>query len=181
MRKMVGIVLLGVTTSGKSSIGRYVARQAGLRYISSGDIARAMDCDDTLNKGMLAPEDEMRRRIMEKIYDINDPTHTPYILDGCPRFMDQYNWLKANTDHKLVFINIDIPYSEVVARAEIRGRDDDNFGSILKKIVYHIDEIMPMVEYIKNHEKHFYTVSNNAGIGAKNDAVLAIVRSELSC
>ena len=62
-----------------------------LRYISSGDIARQMHVDDLLNKGELAPEDEMRKRVLESIND----TQVSYVLDGCPRFYEQYAWLKG--------------------------------------------------------------------------------------
>ena len=99
---MTGIIMLGVTTSGKSTIGKYLANELGLRYISSGDIARQMHVDELLNKGELAPEDEMRKRILEAIND----TQVSYVLDGCPRFYEQYAWLKGSIDHRLVFMDI---------------------------------------------------------------------------
>lgn len=173
---MVGIVMLGMTTSGKSTIGRYIALKLGLRYISSGDIARQMNVDDILNKGELAPEDEMRKRILESI----NCADTSYILDGCPRFYEQYAWLNRNINHKLVYLDIHIAPQVAYVRAENRGRDDDNYASVQKKIDYYIDNIEPMIKYIADHEKYYYRIANNNGEDTKKPIALEIVRYELN-
>lgn len=172
---MIGIVMLGVTTSGKSTIGKHLAHELGLRYISSGDIARQMHVDDLLNKGELAPEDEMRRRILESIND----TQVSYVLDGCPRFYEQYVWLKGVIDHRLVFMDIYITPYMALARSARRMRDDDKFVSVQKKINKYIDEVEPMIKYIAEYEDSYYRISNNAGEDAKKPVALAIARSEL--
>lgn len=172
---MTGIIMLGVTTSGKSTIGKYLANELGLRYISSGDIARQMHVDELLNKGELAPEDEMRKRILEAIND----AQVSYVLDGCPRFYEQYAWLKGAIDHKLVFMDIHIAPHIAFARSAIRMRDDDKFASVQKKIDKYIDEIEPMIKYIAEHDDSYYRISNNAGEDTKKPVALAIARSEL--
>lgn len=172
---MIGIVMLGVTTSGKSTIGKHVANELGLRYISSGDIARQMNVDDILNKGELAPEDEMRKRILDSINDMQ----VSYVLDGCPRFYEQYAWLNKNIDHKLIYIDIHIAPHIAFARAAERARDDDKLQSVQKKIDQYIDAVEPMIKYIADHEKSYYRIANNDGEDTKKPIVLDIVRREL--
>lgn len=173
---MIGIVMLGVTTSGKSTIGKHLANELGLRYISSGDIARQMHVDELLNKGELAPEDEMRKRILEAIND----TQVSYVLDGCPRFYEQYAWLKGSIDHRLVFIDIYIAPCIAFARSAERMRDDDKFASVQKKIDQYIDAVEPMIRYIAEHEKSYYRIANNDREDAKKPIALAIARYELN-
>lgn len=173
---MVGIVMLGVTTSGKSTIGKFVASELGLRYISSGDIARQMQVDEILNRGELAPEDEMRKRVLDAINEMN----VSYILDGCPRFYEQYAWLSRSVDHRLIYIDIHIAPHIAFGRAASRARDDDKLMSVQKKIDQYIDAVEPMIKYIADHEKSYYRIANNDGEDAKKPVVLDIVRRELN-
>jgi adenylate kinase family enzyme len=140
---MVGIVLVGQSNSGKSAIGRQVASKFGMRYISSGDIARSMnDIQDSLNSGEMAPEDRMRNAVLRSIASCN----MSYILDGFPRFYEQYEWLRGAVNHKLVFIYIYVPINDILKRARLRGRDDDN--SIGRKIEYFGENTFPMINKI---------------------------------
>ena len=154
---MIGIVLIGQSNSGKSVLGKAVADKLGIRYISSGDIARSMkDVQDSLNAGELAPEDMMRSAILHKIVSCN----ISYILDGFPRFYDQYEWLNQTIAHDLVYVYIDVPDEDIISRAKSRNRCDD--GSIEKKMRFFKENTEPMVCSILGGED-VYVIDNSNG------------------
>ena len=164
---MFGIILLGQSNSGKSTIGKGIAKKLNvgdkstwIRYISSGDIARNMTKDgiqDDLKYGMMAPEDEMRKSILENINSSN----TPYILDGFPRFYDQYEWLNQQVNHDLIYIFIDVPDDEVLRRAHERCRCDDE--SICKKLEFYREATFPMIrDIISSRSETVYIINNGS-------------------
>lgn len=153
---MTGIVLIGQSNSGKSAIGKEVAERLGIRYISSGDIARSMDgIQDSLNSGEMAPEDVMRDMVLRNIKS----SKMSYILDGFPRFYDQYRWFKDVIDHELVFVLINVPDRDILERAKLRGRDDDS--SIKKKMEYFKDNTVPMIREVFTNKSHDVYIIDN--------------------
>lgn len=141
MKKALCIVLVGGPCSGKSSIGKIAAKNLHAKYISSGDIARKMarcdvDAQINLDKGNLAPEDEMRSAIgreIKKAVKTNDVV----ILDGFPRFNEQAEWLMDNFCDiiNVRYILVHAPSWVLRKRAEDRGRADD--GSFDKRYSYY--------------------------------------------
>lgn len=147
---MYCIIITGMPCSGKSTIAKRYSEQYGLRYISSGDIAREMAQNDitihrALEKGLFAPEEMMRNIISNKINNcsIHD---TPFIIDGFPRFADQDKFLieqlcKLNIVPIYVLINIEIDIC--LSRAKRRQRNDDVV--IEDRIDYFIHETLPPI------------------------------------
>ena len=155
---MVGIVLLGQSNSGKSTLGKVVAHKLGIRYISSGDIARSMkdvQIQKDLNSGEMAPEDKMREMILREI----NSCETSYILDGFPRFYEQYEWLNQHIDYDLVYVNIEVPYEDILSRAMSRSRRDDHY--ISKKMQFFEENTEPMICEILNNEINSYVINNS--------------------
>lgn len=156
---MVGIILLGKSNSGKSTIGKKIAETLGIRYISSGDIARGMNDKKTkeeLDAGKLAPENEMRKCILT---EINGGNKGSYILDGFPRFYEQYIWLNQQVNHDLVYVYVNASDEDVINRARSRGRDDDE--SIMQKLEFYSEKTLPMIkEIISCGGETVYTINN---------------------
>lgn len=153
---MIGIILMGQSNSGKSVLGKAVADRLGLRYISSGDIARSMNdtqVQNDLNAGMLAPEERMRNEVIHKIMSCN----ISYILDGFPRFYDQYEWFNQTIAHDLIYIYVDVPEEDILSRAVLRNRCDD--GSIERKMQFFKEHTAPMVHEIL-HDEDVYIIEN---------------------
>lgn len=127
------IVLVGGPCSGKSSAGKIAAHNLCAKYVSSGDIARAMarhdnDVRNDLDNGKLAPESQMRDAISKHLWEhFYRRDANLIILDGFPRFNEQAEWLHNE------FYGIDIRYILIHApsyvlrdRAKNRNRSDDS-------------------------------------------------------
>ena len=97
-------VLLGETNSGKSTIGKAVVQKLGddWVYVSSGDIARRITPQEDLDAGKFAPEQDMRAEILHMINGEYRGKHI--ILDGFPRFSEQYEFLHSITSDDILFI-----------------------------------------------------------------------------
>lgn len=151
---MIGIVLLGQSNSGKSTIGKVVAQRTGIKYVSSGDIARKMSVDvqRDLNAGKLAPEDRMRKEIRWELTHNN-----ALILDGFPRFLDQYIWMKQ-FNARFIYVIIEAPYEDILARAMGRRRCDDQ--SISNKMQWYEENTKPMIKHIIKAGERVYCISN---------------------
>lgn len=176
---MIGIVLLGQSNSGKSTIGKVVASRLGIEYISSGDIARSINdvqVQEDLNSGELAPEDIIRKKLLHKI---NSCSSEAYILDGFPRFYEQYEWLHQSTGNDLVYVYVDVPYEDILERAKLRQRDDDK--SIEKKMQFFKDKTAPMLrEMFDNEDIYIIDNSNERSVQDGIDALIKIVE-EYTC
>lgn len=137
--------LVGRPGSGKSTVGKIVAKETGAVYISSGDIAReiANGSDEfmaSLKNGAMAPEEMMREKIAERI-DACINEDKDVILDGFPRFIGQNIWLKQRYG-SVTMIGFDIPYKESIARLSSRGRYDD--GSCIQRNEFYDKYTIPM-------------------------------------
>lgn len=154
---MLGVILIGKSNSGKSSIGRDTAVKLDMEYISSGDIARNMtDIQELLNQGQLAPENIMRDRIFQAIRNCDKN----FILDGFPRFLDQYEWLNQSIDDiDFIYVIIEASDEDILYRAEQRGRCDDT--SIREKLEWFKTYTDPMVEEITRNETVHYIKNGN--------------------
>lgn len=144
------IVLIGPPCSGKSTIGKRLAESIGYKYISSGDIARKIAKEDNtmdnLNAGNMAPEDRMRNEIND-IFCIGGDI----ILDGFPRFVEQYEWIiEQFFDYKFTFILVDVPTLLLFNRVVDRGREDDK--SFIKRLEYYMNNTVPMINRINQDD-----------------------------
>ena len=146
------IVLIGPPCSGKSTVGKELASQIGYKYVSSGDIARKMATEeqgisDDLDAGKMAPEDRMREEIAKIL---NAYVEDDIILDGFPRFEEQWEWIITNFDREFAYIIIDVPTLDMFSRAMSRGRIMDNVA-FMDRLEYYVKNTMPMINRIDDH------------------------------
>lgn len=140
------IVLIGPPCSGKSAVGKALADSISYRYVSSGDIARKMAEEDgtidNLNAGNMAPEERIREEI-DKVFNAGGNI----ILDGFPRFTQQYEWLMEQFyDYKFTFVLIDVSISLLFSRMINRNRADD--VAFMERLNYYMNSTVPMVNRI---------------------------------
>lgn len=144
------IILIGPPCSGKSTVGKELASQIGYKYVSSGDIARRIaeedGTTDNLNAGKMAPEDRMRDEIA-KVFNAED--RGSIVLDGFPRFEEQWEWMITNFEHEFAYIIVDVPTIDMFNRAVSRGRTDDI--AFMDRLEYYMKNTIPMINRIDSH------------------------------
>lgn len=157
------VVLIGAPCSGKSTIGKKLAKLFGYTYVSSGDIARSIANSreeiDNLNAGCMADEDSMRMAILQVLSSTDD-----VVLDGFPRFLDQFKWFMtmvvSRCDSSILFIEIQSHYTLCALRACNRGRSDDK--SIEARVKWYEENTVPMIQYIKDYyHENILVIENN--------------------
>ena len=126
------IALIGRAGSGKSTIGKALAKRLGYLYISTGDIARTIPEAELLG-GFLAPESAMRAAFARRIVEESARGYENFIVDGMPRMADQVKFL-CNTFNDVLFTEIVVSKKAAVARLKARGRADDNDEAIEKRM-----------------------------------------------
>jgi len=137
---MNGIILVGKPGSGKSDLGKRLAKTLDMIYISSGDIARELSrkhqgVADSLAKGSLIDEVMMRDELYRKLYEITYAKKS-FVLDGFPRFEDQFYWLLERFP-SLAMIHVDVSEDECYRRLQSRNRKDDTAIAIQTRMSYY--------------------------------------------
>lgn len=132
------IVLIGITGSGKTTVGKRVAEDLGLAYIGSGDIARELSESDratelALQSGAMAPEQAMRAAVRTRLEQA-DLALGAWLLDGFPRTVAQLVCLMQWTAHLPTFIYLETEPWTAIERLVARGRPDDNPDAIARKL-----------------------------------------------
>lgn len=157
-------IMIGAPCSGKSYVGKKLAKLYDIPYYSSGDIARQMGVE--LNDGQLAPEARMREEI-RKLVDNNDT----FILDGFPRFIGQLYWLQRidESRHQLVFIEVDCNLHELIRRNTTRTRFDA--GAFSNRIRWYIDNTVPVMDEIRIQELPIIRCTSTGSIEALVDDI----------
>jgi len=95
----MNLIILGPQGSGKGTQARLLADSLGLFYFESGDFLREVAkkdprVDEIINKnGQLLGDDEVFT-LASKFLDEKLPDRENFILDGYPRSVPQYNFLK---------------------------------------------------------------------------------------
>lgn len=130
---------MGDTLAGKTTHGKWLAKDHGALYISSGEIARSLMDETTksnFNQGGLSPHDELiiqtiRRKIVE--YD-----GKCVILDGFPR-MQQHrqaieDWYQTYWPAEYpCAVLLDVPFDIILRRSHDRSRDSFDTPEIAAK------------------------------------------------
>lgn len=172
------IVLIGPPCSGKSTIGKALADKLGYKYVSSGDIARKMADEDgttdSLNAGNMAPEDRMRNEI-KKVFECENNI----ILDGFPRFYEQYKWMVKHCKVSLpfAFVVIDVSINELFSRVVNRNRADD--VAIRERMNYYMEHTAPMISEIRKVSKTIDVNNNNPNIDRTVDMLTDYLRGRI--
>lgn len=133
------IVITGPPGSGKSTLGRSIAREMGLHFISSGDIARKLAATDesthtALQAGLMAPEEIMRDEIHVAIKEATMLSGPGFVLEGFPRTIAQAICLRKWLKEPPRFIRILLDPTDCVDRLLERARKDDTPDNIARRL-----------------------------------------------
>jgi len=165
-KQPLNIILLGRAGSGKGTQGKFLAKELGLKYISSGSLFRTLAKENTplgkkikeiLIKGGLQPDWLAFWLWVNELKRI-DPSWG-IILDGASRRLEEaklldkvFAWL-GRTNLRVFLIHISP--KEVIRRLLKRGRKDDSLRrddtrqGILRRLDWFEEEVMPVVRYYK--------------------------------
>lgn len=130
------IVLMGPPGSGKTTVGKMVAEKLDIPYISSGDIARSMNTPH----GEMGDEQAMRQQIKSALTGCD----SGFVLDGCPRFIEQAVWLNSVVGEFDLFC-LAIESSVAISRLLKRGRKDDKHEIVIKRMAGYRNMTYPII------------------------------------
>jgi len=145
------ILVMGVAGAGKSVLGRRLADELGLPWLSTGEFLRMLVTGQRRREmlaGKLLDDAEMIA-LADRIFRIID-TREEFILDGFPRTVFQAEWLIAQHKAGLLKISYIIHLEaseEVVAKRLLgRGRPDDTEESIAKRFAEYQSVTLPILQ-----------------------------------
>jgi adenylate kinase family enzyme len=142
--------MAGTTCAGKTTHGRRLAETFGLRYVSSGEIARRlMDADTSRSfaQGGLSPHDT---EICNEVRKAIDTELVGLVLDGFPRTKHHYgelkSWLRDRQIPPPILIYFAISEYVAIARSKNRGRDEfDKEGATAKRHLLFVEQTKPVI------------------------------------
>ena len=178
------IALVGRAGSGKSTIGKILAEKLGFTYISTGDIARAMN-DKNLAHGRMANEDDMRYMFRHMINECAINGSCKFIIDGMPRTEEQVDFLREVFE-EVNFIEIDTAEDIAIERLLTRSRSDDSRQNIKARQ----DTYNQTISCIKNKildyylnggvkTYKYYMNDDNANIEGLTDQILVYIKTRI--
>ena len=140
--------MLAPPGGGKGTQGMRLARELGVRHISSGDVLRQAVADDTelgrevkahMAAGRLAPDELVTRAVRPVIEKLDG-----YILDGYPRTLAQADGVEFDA---VVYLRV--PADEVITRLLARGREDDKAEVIRERLREYEDDTEPLIDHYR--------------------------------
>lgn len=162
---VLNVILFGAPGSGKGTQSVYVAEKYGLEHLSTGDLLRAEQKNQTelaqlissyTDQGNLVP-DEL---IIGMLANVLDTKKNPngYIFDGFPRTTAQAEALKVMLAERglevSIMINLEVDEEELIDRLLKRGitsgRSDDKYETIQKRIQVYHEKTAPVLDFYKN-------------------------------
>ena len=167
------IILFGPAGSGKSTQGKLLAKRFGWKWLSVGQVIRDTGIYDEITKQGKLVDDEIVIELMRKEMERADEEGMNVILDGYPRDVRQAEWMAKNIaeqiDGAIIF---EVPEEELLARIEVRGRNDDTPEVVRErfKIFWdNIDEILPILRGVG------VRVVKMDGVGSFDEVTLRLV------
>ena len=123
---MKNIIFIAPPAAGKGTISDMLKNKYKYEHISTGDLLRNIDknsdlgkqVDDLISKGQFVPDNIVMKLLSNRLTEIGK--NKSFILDGCPRNMQQVNLLvdvfdKLRID-KYVVIYLEIDYVKAMER-----------------------------------------------------------------
>ena len=132
---------------------------------------------DILGSGNLAPDFITEWFLVNALVNRLKKDDQILILDGFPRTVNQAMTLDSAMAYyqrsKVVVINVAVSDDVARERMKGRGRADDQDDVIERRIEWYNDNVVPTIDYLKNHD--LYTVYDIDGEQSVEDVHAAIV------
>jgi adenylate kinase len=172
---MKNIILIGPPGAGKGTQAKMIAKNLGLIHISTGDLIREEQKNDTkigklatqmIDKGHFLPDEIVIQMVKQKIID--NPKAEGFIFDGFPRTVDQakildeFLNLRKTPINKVILLEADneVIVKRITERATIENRPDDSPEVIQVRIDTYNKQTVPVLNYFKEG----YLFAGNRGV-----------------
>ncbi len=129
-----------------------------LRDIAKGESYTAELVREYLGNGLLIPE-FLIISVWADFFITHLKKNEQVILDGTPRKIDEAHILDGAAEFyraKLTVIYIDVSREWAMDKLLKRGRADDTKESINERLAWYEKDILPTIEFYKNHPKHIF-------------------------
>lgn len=145
------IVILGIAGSGKSTQAEMLAKTAGYRWLSVGELLRSKvdkKHQEDLLSGKLLDEQYVTELVASDIYKPSD--YSGVVLDGFPRSLGQAEWLFNQVRQNKIELEavVHLYLSEYQAKKRLlsRGRLDDHDQAIKERFEEYEEVIKPILK-----------------------------------
>ena len=153
------ILFLGAPGAGKGTQAELLSQTNSYLHLSTGELLRkeiemnttlGMQVKDIMNRGELVSDELVLKIVRQNL--VND--NKGWILDGYPRNISQSNSLnnvltKINQPLEIVFY-LNVPEEVLINRLLIRGRKDDNEGTIKTRLKIYKETTEPLIQHYAN-------------------------------
>ena len=131
-------------------------------WLSSGELCRNSGDPEILEiirGAKLVPEELINKMVLTAI---NENSNKGIILDGYPRNFHQCEVLDENNVEIDLILEIEVPKEELLARAALRGRDQDTEDVVMERIEMYRKSRDEIFDYYNKKGTQIITVN---GVG----------------
>jgi len=153
------VFVLGAPGAGKGTQCAKIVENFGWTHLSAGDLLRSevaagselgQQAREIMQRGGMVPSSLMLDLLVNAMTSSGSGM---FLIDGFPRTLDQLEEFEAKVkpcDGVLVFtVPSNVAVERLLARGESSGREDDNEGTILKRMEGFNAESQPVIEALK--------------------------------
>jgi adenylate kinase len=170
------ILIFGPAGAGKSMQGQILAARHGWRWLSAGQLLRDTRDPELMAEmrvGKLVPNGKVNEIMNDAIMRASNIDQV--VLDGFPRALEQAKWLLDSqpTHGRSIgaVIVLDVPKMELMKRLEVRGRIDDTFEAIDRRLEIYREETDPILDYFATKNIKVIHVDGVGTVGQIHDRI----------
>lgn len=160
---------MGGPGSGKTTAGKRLAEDLKWPWISSGEILRQSKepwVVERLKTAALFDDEMVSGLVLSRLAGVKNA-----ILDGFPRTLKQAEILISRGIKVDAIVEMEVPLDEVIARLEIRGRDQDRAEIVQERTAEYEKTKTGILAYLVGNGAKLITID---GVGDQNEVYVRV-------
>lgn len=160
---------MGGPGSGKTTAGKRLAGDLKWPWISSGEILRQSKepwVVERLKTAALFDDEMVSGLVLSRLAGVKNA-----ILDGFPRTLKQAEILISRGIKVDAIVEMEVPLDEVIARLEIRGRDQDRAEIVQERTAEYEKTKTGILAYLVGNGAKLITID---GVGDQNEVYVRV-------